>query len=439
MGPRFRWWTSIESEGEIIMINRLIKLLNQCGLDGYLINQENRETYQLFFVKDQIETVRGGSFTEAEITVYLNHDGFLGDSKFKVFASSSDEEIIATIKEAKAKALSINNKPYNLVAKDILEDDNHDDRSLKEIAKDISNAIFSVKGHERSKLNATEVFVNRINKRVVNSLGLDKSSHSYKFMIETIPTYDSNNESVEIYAQHNFSIFSRKEIEEYIAEKLFEVEARGNVKKEKLPANMNVLLREEEVETVLSEFVYQLTYSSLFNQRNALNVGDKVQEEGDCDLLTLTMRGNIEGCSESALFDNDGSSFKDKVIIDKGVVKGFYGGNRFSQYVGQENTGSLELSELALGTLSKDGLKNEEYLECLQFSGIQCDYLNDYVGGEVRLAIWHKNGQKIPVSGFSISASLKEMLNHARLANYDVHSPSYHGPKFIYFRNMNVL
>ena len=421
------------------MIKRLVKLLSQCGLDGYLINQENRETYQLFFVKDKVETVRGGSFTEAEITVYLKHDGFLGDSKFKAFASSSDEEILAAISAAKTKALSINNKPYDLVAKEVLEDNNQDDSSLKEIAKDIANAIFSVKGHERSKLNATEVFVNRINKRVVNSLGLDKSSHSYKFMIETIPTYDGEKESVEIYAQHNFSVFSQKEIEEYIAEKLFEVEARGNVQKEQLPSNMNVMLREEEIETILSEFVYQLTYSALFNQRNALNVGDKVQEEGDCDLITLTMKGNIKGCSESALFDNDGSSFKEKVILNKGVVSGFFGGNRYSQYVEQENTGNLELSELALGSLSKDSLANEEYLECLQFSGLQCDYLNDYVGGEVRLAIWHKDGQKIPVTGFSISASLKEMLSHARLADYDVHSPRYHGPKFIYFKNMTVL
>lgn len=419
------------------MMNRLVNLLNKSGLDGFIINATNKEIYQLYFVKEKVETVRSGNFDEISVTVFVKHDGKLGDAKFNVSPSNSDEEILAQIATGKENALAVFNPPYELIKNEKCEIP-LEGKPLNEMANEIAEAIFSVKNENGAKLNATEIFVNKLSKRIINSEGVDKSATLYKCMIETIPTFDLENESVEIYAQKNFSKFTKEEIKEYISNKLFEVEARAKAKKISLDKSMNVLIRDEEIIQILDSYVGELNYASLANDSNALKVGDNIQK-GEGDKITIRMKNHIPECSESAEFDEDGASFKEKVIIENGVVKDFYGGNRFAQYVSKECTGNLPLAEINTGKLTKESLKGETYLECLQFSGIQCDLLNDYLGGEVRLAILHKGDEEIPVCGFSISGRLSELMANVKLSARRTHNQYYSGPEYMYFEGFQVL
>ena len=419
------------------MIKKIEKMLKASGLDGYLICEAKNEIYQLYFVNEKIETVRSGEFVDTYVSIYVKHDDKLGDASFQVYQSSKDEEIKKAIEIAKNNALSVFNPPYELVKQEAYVGE-IESKSLKNMADEIAEAVFSVKGSHGAKLNATEIFVTKLNKHIVNSNGLDKKSAMYKCMIETIPTFDKKDESVEIYAQKNFSEFTKEEISSYISQKLFEVEARANAEKIELPEKMDVTLRAEEISTILSEYVGQLNYFSLAMQSNAINVGDNLQN-GDGDKITLTMKNRIPGCADSSEFDQDGSSFKEKVIIENGVAIDQFGGNRFSQYVNKDNTGNLPLYELNRGDLTKEELEGKTYLECLQFSGIQCDFLNDYLGGEVRLAILHKDGKQIPVCGFSISGKLSELMGRVKLSKESDKLPEYFGPAFIYLKDLQVL
>ena len=72
-------------------------------------------------------------------------------------------------------------------------------------------------------------------------------------------------------------------------------------------------------------------------------------------------------------------------------------------------------------------------------SGIQADLFNDYVGGEVRLAILHKDGKSIPVTGFSISGKLSEVINSVKFSKKRCKEPNYFGPEFAYFSNFHIL
>ena len=143
-------------------------------------------------------------------------------------------------------------------------------------------------------------------------------------------------------------------------------------------------------------------------------------------------------CS-SDLFDEEGSNLIDKTIIKDGVVRDFYGSNVFSQYVKKENTGNLRIIQLEKGSLNVEDLNGQTYLECLQFSGIQCNILSDYLGGEVRLAILHIGDKKIPVGGFSISGKLSEFISHVKLSNKTSKLPNYFGPSFMLLKDFNVL
>lgn len=419
------------------MIKKLIDILNSKKLDGYFIEEVDRETYQLYFVKENVETVRSGSFKDIAVTVFVKHDGKLGDAKVNVSPSSSSEEISEVIDNAITNAMNVYNEPYELV-KDEKCEFKGTNKSLKEMAEDIRDAIFSVKGSNGSKLNATEIFVNKINRHVLNSNGLDKKETKYHCMIEAIPTFDKKDSSVEIYAQKNFSDFTKEEISTYIKEKLYEVEARANAKKLELDKVLDVTIRAEELSEVLDEYSWQLGYSTLYSHSNIINVGDDIQK-GNGDKLTITMKNKVSGCSNSVEFDSEGSSFKETIIIKDGKAVNVFGGNRFAQYLNKPNTGNLPINVVNTGTLSKDDLKNKTYLECLQFSGIQCDILNDYIGGEVRLAILHKDGLEIPVCGFSIAGKLSEVINEIKLSKDKDTLPYYSGPAFALLKDLQIL
>ena len=64
-------------------MKNLNKLLDEYeGLSGYRIVEKHVLSYELFFVHRSLETVRDTDTTATDVTVYVDHDGVMGDSTF---------------------------------------------------------------------------------------------------------------------------------------------------------------------------------------------------------------------------------------------------------------------------------------------------------------------------------------------------------------------
>ena len=64
----------------------LIKALlaADAGVSNYRINQVKTESTELFFVHQSLETVRATDTADVKVTVFVEHDGKLGDATFSV-------------------------------------------------------------------------------------------------------------------------------------------------------------------------------------------------------------------------------------------------------------------------------------------------------------------------------------------------------------------
>ena len=72
-------------------------------------------------------------------------------------------------------------------------------------------------------------------------------------------------------------------------------------------------------------------------------------------------------------------------------------------------------------------------------SGLQVDFFNDYIGGEIRLA-YYCDGQKIlPVTGISITGSLKKVLASIRLSHRIAVDDGYTGPDKAILTGMKIF
>ncbi len=419
----------------------IIKLLNAASVDGYRVNTVKTESYELFFVHERLETVRGTDTCNTQVTVYVDHDGKRGEASFKVYASTTEAEVIASIADAAGKAKKINNEFFTLP--DALElsaeiPSNFTDYEPKALAKEMAKAVFSAETYGCGSVNALEVFINKTTSSVQNSNGRSVSETKYSAVVEVIPTW-TDGESVELYQCERFSHFDVNDLRSKVEQKMREVRDRGVAQQPKEKLFCRVVLDAKELSHLFSDIVGELDYASVYSHINSFSVDDSIQKERRGDAISVTMRGAIEGSSASALFDVDGTLMKDTEVIRNGEIVANYGSHRFAQYLGKEPTGQLGCAEVEVGTLTDDELASAPYFRCVSMSGIQLDILSDYIGGEVRLAYYVDGDKVIPMTGISISGKLSEALNSVRFSNVKECAGRYLGPKLASFEGIEIV
>ena len=142
----------------------LAQLTNHDKVSAYKINIHKKESCELFFVKGKLETVRRTDTCDKEVTVYAIRDGVMGDARFFVYPSTTQEDICRLIDEAVEKALLIENPVYTLPGAQTGSyqvASNFSDYDPAELAMQVSEAVFAANTLENGTLNSVEVFINR--------------------------------------------------------------------------------------------------------------------------------------------------------------------------------------------------------------------------------------------------------------------------------------
>jgi len=420
----------------------LTQLTANPQVSDYKINVHKKESCELFFVKGKLETVRRTDTCDKEVTVYAAHDGAMGDARFFVYPSTTEEELDKLIGNAMQQAALIDNPPYALVEGETGEyavATNFDSYDASDLAAQIANTVFAANTLEVTSLNAVEIFINRITEMVANSRGLHKKQVRWTAMVEAIPTATEGGESVELYEQVNFSALDLPSLSREIADKLSQAKARHDAKRMEITGAPKVILNSQELMELFWNFAYDLSFASVYSHHNIFKKGDALQSAPQGDKLGITMAASLPGCAESLCFDWDGMTLHERRIVDGGVVTGYYGSSRFGQYLGEEPSGSLPILKLDAGTAEDADFSTGPYLEVMSMSGIQTDFYSDYVGGEIRLAYWHDGETIRPVTGVSISGKLSDVLNHIRFSKDAALMGNFHGPRKAVIEGMNIF
>lgn len=408
-------------------------------VSGYRINTHRKESYELFFVKGRLETMRRTDTCDKEVTVYADHGQYKGDAKFYVYPSTTRQQLEALIQEAADKALLIDNQGYTLPAGetgDYAVPSNFGDYTPADLAAKIARAVFGANTIQHASLNSVEIFINKHVETVCNSRGLSKTQLRYDAMVEAIPTYNGENMSVELYEQYNFAVLDEEALRRKIGEKMAQVKARYEAAAPDFPLEGPCVLHAQELETLFRSIVGNLNNASVYSHTNLFRKGDSIQHSPSGDRIGITMAGEAPGSIRSTKFDSDGLSLGSIRVVDGGTAVNYYGSNRYSQYLDQTPTGELPCCLVDPGTAKAP---EGSYLEVLSMSGLQVDILNDYIGGEVRLACYHTPEKAIPVTGISISGKLSKILDEIRLSGETATFGSYYGPATAVLTGMKIF
>lgn len=425
------------------MMNIKALLEQNSHVDDWRITETATQSYELFFVHRKLETVRATDTVTTYVTVYVNHDGATGDSSFPVYRSMTEEDIARKIESAVNRAKLVSNQPYTLPEGGVecaQLPTNMKDRDVKELGRQIADAVFAADDMEGGSINACEIFIYRDTVHVTNSQGVDKTQVTHRVMVEAIPTFTTEKESVELYEDHRFTTFDPEKVTAEIAKKMQEVKARAQAVKPVTPMTVNVVLRPQEIRGLIDSIAYDLSYSAVYSQSNLHKIGDDLQPDARGDRLTVTMKAVVEGSERSARFDDDGLSLTDTCVIENGVVKQYFGSNRFGQYLNVEKpSGVLRCTQVAPGTLPMADMTREPCLEVVSMSGLQVELYNDYLGGEIRLAYYFDGEKTVPVTGITMSAKLSDALKGLRLSAETEVSGPFEGPRRLLVPAVAVL
>ena len=421
----------------------LIELLNaNQHVSNWKINTHWKESYELFFVKGCLETVRCTDTCDIQVTVYVDHGEFNGDAQFFVYPSTTEAQIAEKVQEAVEIARLIRNKAYTIPGGETGEfavESNFSAYEPSELAAKIANTVFDANTVENGSLNSVEIFINKHTNNILNSRGLNKTQTSYDAMVEAIPTYNGETESVELYEQYNFSALDENALHAEIAGKMAEVKARFEAVKPDHAIDCPVVLNALELGDLFRNIVYDLNYASVYSHSNLFSKGDAIQKEITGDPIGITMAGQVPGSVRSSAFDGDGLNLGSMRIVEHGKAVSYFGSNRYGQYLGEVPTGNLPCMVVDAGSADLSDLSGMDCLEVISMSGLQVDFFSDYIGGEIRLAYLHDNGKVTPVTGISISGKLSNVLPSVRLSANTVVRDGYSGPDKALFTDMKIF
>jgi len=417
-------------------MERLIRILKENkDVADFKITTVKKHSYQLFFVKDKIETNRLVDSTSYVCTVYYDKDDKRGNAFFDYAPYLTDEEVKEKIKDAIFNASLTLNKHFDLPKKQdkpMELDSNFKGADFAKLAEDVSKAIFANEMNENLYTAATEIFINKINKRIINSQGLDVEEELYQGQVEMIPTYETKEKEVEIYHTFNFSNFDFEEIKNLAFEGF--VLAKDRYFAIDLPKGLqgtNIIMNSPDMDKMFKFFTDNLSYTAKFYKSNLFEVGQSVTGDVTSD-ITITKAPYFKGCFNSEAFDDDGIVLKDRVVIENGKAVSMFGGIQTASYIGEKDvTGNLPLTIVKEGKVSFEEMKKKPYIRCVRFSSLQQDSSNGLIGGEVRLAYYFDGEKEIPVTGFTFTGNMLELKSSLVFSKETITLDSYHGPKYI--------
>lgn len=421
-------------------------LLNVNDLDGWKINEKRIESKELFFVKKELDMNRVKDVHHIKVTVYkdFEEDGkkYRGSSTTTIHPTMEREDIENSIKNALYAAGFVKNEYYPLVEPKVEIQPVMENRFSKEPLSNwmprLADEIFRVDKYNNGWINSAELFLDKINTRILNSEGVDASYETYRGELEFITNWKED-EEVELYKDIIFSDYEEGLIEESVDEMLNICKDKALAKPTPILKNVAVILSGEPVKEFFNYYYEQAEARSVYEQASTAKLDKNIQgDEVKGDKINISLDPFVHNSAASAPYDEDGLRLSRVSLYEDGILKRYWGNTRFSHYLGIKPTGNIRNILVDGGSRTLQEIKQGEYLEIKVFSDFQMDTLTGDFAGEIRLG-WYFDGEKtIPVTGGSISGNINDVHREMYLSKELQKINNFSGPKSIKLINVSI-
>ncbi len=422
-----------------MMIDEIINNLRlQKEIDDWKIIEKRVDGSELFFVKDALDMNRSKQTQKFFVTIYHDFEEngkmYRGSSEFTIYPGEIDVESL--IKENIFSSKFVKNTPYPLATPSEKRKESSAKAALSNSIDEVVSCMYAER-LEKTWINSSEIFMNHIQERIVNSKGVDVSNDLLSLYVEFVTTSRVEKEEVELYWSFQFSKFDDEIIKDKIANAMKATEDRSRAVKIPDIKDIPVILTGESVKEFFKYHLYKVSARYIYEHLSNAKVGMDLQNNTKGDRITMWIDPFLERSSYSVDYDEDGFPAKKVKIIDNSVVGNIWGGIRYAHYLGIEPTGHMTNFVVEAGKVSEDDLQKSEYLKILSFSDFGVDPMTGDFGGEIRLG-WYSDGERlIPVTGGSISGNVSD-VEEIILSKETQQEDNFFGPKSLKISGLKI-
>ena len=433
------------------MIDERLKglLAETKGVSDWRLVERRIEGQELFFVGRELDMQRSKSVRHLALTVY--HDfaeggkSFRGAVRISLHPEASEAELARWLGEAVFAAGQVRNEPFPLVelseGPPAFPPSRFAERPLREWLAPLTEALFApeltVQGGER--INSAELFLDRVETRILNSRGVDVFFGGYEGYVELIVEARGPAGDVELYKEIQFADYDPEALSREVRSKLELVSDRAQAQPMPRLKNADVVLSGEPVREFLDYYLTQGAAESIYNNVSRFKVGDSLQgAKVRGDRLTIRAEPYLPGSTASRPWDGDGFPLRSTPLMEDAILRRIWGPLRFCHYLGAPPTGALPNFVVDAGSRSLEAMRSAARLEVVAFSDFHSDPITADFGGEVRLGYLIEGGARRPVTGGSISGNLRELHGEMYLSRELQQLNSFKGPQAVQLFGVSV-
>ncbi len=421
------------------MLDRILSALGKCGIEDYHIVVEDEQSAELFFIKKELDMQRLKKVQTADVSVY--HVFEEGDNRFRGVASVqvqdslTQPEMEKLFADAYYAAGFVKNKYYDLYEGTkvgmVQAKDPFGEKTLNEMVQGFAQALFAEDVYKEVFINSAEIFASRLTVHIRNSRGVDVSYNRSRVQGEFVVQCTSG-QDVETYQDFSYNGWNLDAIREKARNTIELTRARARATTAPAAGEYRLILSGGYVNEFMSYYVNRASSFAIYQKYSTFSVGCDVQGgEVSKDRVNMTMKSNVP-------FSDEGIPMKNRELVKDGKLMMIHGGNRFARYLGIAPTGNFDGYKVEAGNVSIEQMKEQPYLEVVNFSDFQMDWFTGHFGGEIRLAFLYDGKTVTPVTGGSVNGNIFEAQKSLVFSKEMQVEKDFEGPKAVAMDGVSV-
>ncbi len=421
------------------MLDRILSALGKCGIEDYHIVVKDEQSAELFFIKKELDMQRLKKVQTADVSVY--HVFEEGDNRFRGVASVqvqdslTQPEMEKLFADAYYAAGFVKNKYYDLYEGTkvgmVQAKDPFGEKTLNEMVQGFAQALFAEDVYKEVFINSAEIFASRLTVHIRSSRGVDVSYNRSRVQGEFVVQCTSG-QDVETYQDFSYNGWNLDAIREKARNTIELTRARARATTAPAAGEYRLILSGGYVNEFMSYYVNRASSFAIYQKYSTFSVGCDVQGgEVSKDRVNMTMKSNVP-------FSDEGIPMKNRELVKDGKLMMIHGGNRFAQYLGIAPTGNFDGYKIEAGNVSIEQMKEQPYLEVVNFSDFQMDWFTGHFGGEIRLAFLYDGKTVTPVTGGSVNGNIFEAQKSLVFSKEMQVEKDFEGPKAVAMDGVSV-
>ena len=435
------------------MLNKIVDALNKrSDLAGWTVCHLIRRGTQVYAVPDQTEAQRAVGIEQYQIDVLRRTSA--ADGKEAVGSGNATllpgGDIESAIEKAELTAGLVANPVHTIPAPAPLPDVPLVDSDLHKNAAMVTKTVMeriqtSASRNPDVYLTAAECFGEIHTTHLVNSRGIDAEQESTQINIEFVLHSQRGDDHRESFAE-----MRRRRVADLHIEEEIEKRTRQTLDLfEAVPAPSwqgPVVLRGEVLATFMAGdglrggVVHTLgSAEAKFAKISSWEIGKSVfRNEVKGDPLTVWANRCMPFGTYSSRFDEEGLPAQRLELIRKNELTAFAASQRYAEYLNLPATGDFGGVEVAPGSTSASALLSEPYVEIIQFSWFNPDFVTGDFATEIRFGYLVENGVHKPFRGGQLVGNFWEALADVRWSAEMGMFGNYLGPHTARFNTLRI-